>query len=312
MIEDWKRVLSTRAAEWGLPAVGEWNVLFHNNYHPSVSTINLLWFHRDERFPRAVTKMNRDRDALTREFDNLQALYRLAPRHVPRPLHLGEADGFGMLWMEGVPGYCIPPGGRYSASSLARSVDVLASIHRAVNKGVETSGADRHARMVAAPVASVLRHETSRAVREGCLALLETATPEWLTTLPVIPQHGDLYLDNVFCYRDERHIIDWEDFGAIDLPYYDLLTLLHSFLRASANEPEHWDARLKKQIPPLIERYARGASAPAPAIGVFLPITLVNRYHYHWAQGHAVSTIYADIEHYFEHTAYWQDVFAGN
>src|ERR1035437_2762109 len=116
MIEDCKRILSTRAAEWGLPPGGEWSFLFHNNYQPtgSGSNINLLWFHRDEPFPRAVTKMPRDQSTLAREFQNLQAVYPLAPRHVPRPMHLGEADGFGMLWMEGVPGRRIPPGRRYS------------------------------------------------------------------------------------------------------------------------------------------------------------------------------------------------------
>src|ERR1035437_5871900 len=135
MIEDWKRILSTSAAEWGLPAGGEWNFLFHNNYQPTGSTINLLWFHRNEQFPRAVTKMCRDEGILAREFRNLQEVYPLAPRYVPRPMHLGDADGFGMLWMEGVPGRRIPPGRRYPASMLTESVDMLVSIHSAVAQG---------------------------------------------------------------------------------------------------------------------------------------------------------------------------------
>src|ERR1017187_5470799 len=202
MIEDCKRILSTRAQEWGLPPDGEWSLLFHNNYHPTWPTINLLWFHQNDEFPRVVTKMCRRHTVLEQEFQSLQAVYPLAPRYVPRPMHLGDADGFGMLWMEGVPGRRIPPGPRYPASMLEESVDMLVSIHRAVNKGIEHPVADRHARMIAAPLNAVLQYG-SPTVRTACLALLETATAGWLRALPVIPQHGDLFIDNVLRHREE-------------------------------------------------------------------------------------------------------------
>ena len=313
MIEDCKRILSTRAAEWGLPPGGEWSFLFHNNYQPtgSGSNINLLWFHRDEPFPRAVTKMSRDQSTLAREFQNLQAVYPLAPRHVPRPMHLGEADGFGMLWMEGVPGRRIPPGRRYPASMLAASVDMLVSIHSAVTKGIEQSAVDRHARMVTAPLDAVLQYG-GPAVRDRCVGLLETATAGWLHTIPVIPQHGDLFLDNVLRYREECHIVDWEAFGAVDLPFHDLLTLLLSFLSASASAPEKWDADLRREIPSLIERYARGMQLPASMVSDLLPLTLANRFYLHWIEGRAAAAVmYTAIKHYFDHTAYWQEVFLG-
>ena len=311
MIEDWKRILSTRAAEWGLPAGGEWNVLFHNSYQPTGSTINLLWFHGNESFPRTVTKMGRDQAILTREYDNLQAVYRVAPRYVPRPMHLGCADGFWMLWMEGVPGRRIPPGRRHPASVLTQSVDMLVSIHSAVAKGIEQSAMDRHARMVTAPIDALLQYG-GPAVRERCHGLLETATAGWLQSIPVIPQHGDLFLDNVLRYREECHIVDWEVFGVVDLPFHDLLTLLLSFLSASASAPERWDADLRRRIPSLIERYACGMKLPASAVSVLLPLTLANRFYLHWIEGRAAAVVmYAAIKHYFEHTAYWQEVFLG-
>jgi hypothetical protein len=313
MIEAWKQILTTKAAEWDLPGGGEWNFLFHNNYHPNISTINLLWFYRNESFPRVVTKLKRERDALALEFHNLKSVYSVAPRHVPRPIHLGDSGEFGMLWMGGVPGYCIPPGGRDLAPNLAPSVDMLVSIQRALNRGIGQAAADRHARMVEAPVALALRQTESKAVRDGCLALLAAATPEWLAKLPVIPQHGDLYLDNVLRYQDQRHIIDWEDFGKVDLPFYDLLTLLHSSLSATAHKPEHWDPSVKQQIVPLLERYSRGVPAPSAAIRLLLPLTLANRLYYHCGEGRAAAAaiVSAGIEHYFEHTSYWQEVFIG-
>ena len=88
--------------------------------------------------------------------------------------------------------------------------------------------------MVAAPLDAVLQCG-GPTVRDGCLALLETATAGWLQTLPVIPQHGDLFIDNVLRYREEYHIVDWDSFGEIDLPFHDLITLLLSFLQASSS-----------------------------------------------------------------------------
>jgi hypothetical protein len=348
MIEDCKQLLSTRAAEWGLPTVGEWNLLFHNNYQPTCSTINLLWFYQSEEFPRVVTKMYRDHSVLAQEFQSLQAVYPLASRYVPRPMHLGKADGFGMLWMEGVPGRRIPPGGRYPASVLAESVDMLVSIHRAVNKGTEQADVDRHARMIAAPLDVVLEF-CGPTVRDGCLALLETATPEWLRTLPAIPQHGDLFIDNILRHRDESHIVDWDSFGELDLPYHDLITLLLSFLQASSSAPEQWNPALKRQMPSLVERYTCGLQLPASTLSVLLPLTLANQLYLHCQtverrlcteyalspaqlrmhlaerradvpliefvraiEGRGAAMImYAALEHYFEHPAYWQEVFLG-
>lgn len=311
MIEDWKQVISTRAAEWGLPTGREWTFLFHNNYQPKDSAINLMWFYRNEQFPRLVTKMCRSQGILAREFQNLQAVHPLAPRFVPRPMHLANADGFGMLWMEGVPGHRIPPARRYSASMLTTSVDMLVSIHRALNRGLDNAATDRHARMVATPLEAV-RLYGSPTVRNGCIALLETATATWLHSLPTIPQHGDLFLDNILCHREEFHVVDWENFGAIDLPFHDLLTLLLSFLRASAIGPDQWDADLKNEIPSLINRYARGLHLMASTVSIVLPLALVNWFYLHWIEGRAAATLmYRAIEHYFEHTGYWQKVFLG-
>jgi hypothetical protein len=309
VIEDWKRTLSVRATEWGLPAAGEWNFLFHNNYQPKNSTINLLWFHENERFPRVVTKMCRDKSILAWEFRNLQTVHHLAPRYVPRPLHLGSADGFFMLWMEGVPGRRIPPGGKYPISMLAASVETVISLHRAVNQGMEESAGDRHARMVTAPLGAVLKRG-GPAVREGCLALLETATAQWLQRLPVIPQHGDLYLDNVLHYREEYRIVDWENFGVIDLPFYDLLTLLISFLRPFPSAPERWGRSLRKEISPLIDRYGGELMVPPSTVSLLLPLTMANWFYLHWIEGRAAAEVmYADLEHYFAHPASWEEVF---
>jgi Ser/Thr protein kinase RdoA (MazF antagonist) len=214
--------------------------------------------------------------------------------------------------------------------------------------------------MIVAPLDSVLQF-AGPTVRDGCLALLETATAGWLQTLPVVPQHGDLFLDNVLRYREEYHIVDWDSFGEIDLPFHDLVTLLFSFLHGSG-APEGWNRDLKKQIPFLVERYARRMQLPASMVSVLLPLTLANQLYLHChtverrirqhtpdpaqlqiqlaarlgddaaqrfanigaqavfpliefvtaIEGRgAASLMYAALEHYFEHVAYWQEVFLG-
>ena len=249
MIENWKRILSVRAAEWGLPTGGDWNFLFLNTYNAPCPTINLLWFHGEEPFPRVVTKMCRDGASLVEEFRcPPDGFHPVAPRYVPRPMHLGNADGFCMLWMEGVPGRRIPPG-QYGKPVLDTSVDMVTSIHRAVNKG--KGGPRRTGTRVM--VSNSLKCNSSagadHAVREGCP---RPRSSKWrphsdgCKDLPVIPQHGDLYPDNILRYKDQCHIVDWENFGAIDLPFYDLLTLLIAFLRAIRTRAEGVGPRLDK------------------------------------------------------------------
>lgn len=127
----------------------------------------------------------------------------------------------------------------------------------------------------------------------------------------MIPQHGDLYLDNVLCYRKECHIVDWENFGLIDLPFYDVLTLLLSFLRASGDTPDRWAPALAKEMPMLLDRYARGLQLEGPMPSALLSLTLVNRFYLHWIEKRsaAAAVMYTELAHHFEHTAFWQEVF---
>jgi aminoglycoside phosphotransferase (APT) family kinase protein len=308
VIKNWQQILTTRALEWGLPAGNDWTFLFHNNYQPTASTINLLWFYADERFPRAVTKMARDRRILAREYRNLQEMYGVAKRYVPRPMHLGESGGFTMLWMEGVPGQRIL--GRYSKSLLGELTDILISIHKAVRHDATEPASRRHARLVAEPLEAAIAHGGSAAVRNGCSAVLAAATVEWVAGLPVIPQHGDLYLDNVLQHRDVCRIVDWENYGANDLPFHDLLTLLISFLRASAGRTGSWNPRLRNLIPALIDRYTRALQLSRATVAVILPVTLANWFHLHWTeQRPAAEVMYAVLQHYFEHQSDWQETF---
>jgi aminoglycoside phosphotransferase (APT) family kinase protein len=311
MIGMWKTILCARAAEWGLPSDGNWNFLLHNNYHPTSSTFNVLWFHEKDRFPRAVTKIGRQEATLAREFESLQTVYKLAGAHVPRPLHVENTDGFWMLWMTGVPGLRIPRRSSYPAPMLISMVNMLASIHHSLARPSGESKPDRHERMVTKPLEALAAWGPSADVRAGCMAVAEAASTAWVQSLPVIPQHGDLFLDNVLRHGQQWYVVDWETFAAVDLPFYDLLTLLRSALRASGDTLQHLNRGLVRQVPILVEQYALRLGLPVSLVQNLLPLTIANWFYLHWLEGRRpiMEAMYTDIENYFKNKGAWDEVF---
>jgi aminoglycoside phosphotransferase (APT) family kinase protein len=311
MVKTWNRFLLSHCTDWGLPSTGDWNFWFYNNYHPHCVNLDLMWFHDADRFPRVATKLDRNPEILQREFDNLRQVYARAPEWVPKPLSFGRLDDFWALWMEGLPGspLQIPPG--HVAPILDRIAEMIASIHAAVRSEAPPSPA-RFRRMVTEPIRSVERFGESAAVVSGCARLAEMADRQWMASLPVIPQHGDLYPGNVILFQGRPHVLDWETFGAIDLPFYDLLTFLVALLGANGDPPERWDAAWAGQAPALIELYSSRLGLPPSDVEVLLPLTLVNWFHLLWLDGREkfAARMYRTIEHYFDHSDMWQRMFA--
>ena len=52
-----------------------------------------------------------------------------------------------------------------------------------------------------------------------------------LDRLPHISQHGDLVLNNFGCAERGKIIFDWEDFGRVTLPGFDVALMIYSCLR---------------------------------------------------------------------------------
>jgi hypothetical protein len=309
MTSEWKTILETRAGEWRLPTQGRWNLLFHNNYNPHYSTVNLLWFHNSSKYPGVVTKVFHTPEIPTREFDNLCRIHACAPDWVPRPLHLEARGEYWMLWMEGVPGVQLRPDNSHRPSVLRSLTEMVSSIHcRARRKG---GSPNRYQRMVSEPIAALAAFGHSATVSRGCDRLARQISPQWIESLPVIPQHGDLFAGNVLAYQDRWHVIDWESFGTIDLPFYDLFTLLLSLLRGKGATPDRWERSLAKQVPILMESYATVLRLSTANIVLLLPLTLANWFHLQWTDGrkHFAESMYQMIEHYFEHQSIWEKVF---
>jgi aminoglycoside phosphotransferase (APT) family kinase protein len=309
MIGACREVLETRATEWGLPGSGMWRVLFHNNHHPHCSNVNLIWFCGRGAYPLVVTKLSPEAPILEREFGNLQRVYDTVPIVCPRPLSFGRYGRFWGIWMAGVPGrrMTVESASGRVLNALARTV---AEMHNAVR---ERSGGSRtrHEIAVMRPLETMWGFGSSAAVKAGCDRLRERCTPEWLASLPSMPQHGDLFAGNVLLHGEGCHFIDWESFGVIDLPFYDVLTLLLSLLREDGEEPREWSRNLVARCRTAVNIYSATIGVPVTELAHLLPLTLANWFHLQVGDGRAEfgRVMYNTIVRFFESPSEWLDAF---
>jgi aminoglycoside phosphotransferase (APT) family kinase protein len=309
MIEQLKTFILENSTDWGLPAGEAWRFWVYNNWHPHCANLDIMWFHENDVFPRVISKLDRKPETMAREFANLSQVHACIPEYVPRPLKFGKFDDFWALWMEGVPG--LPFAVNHSSKTLPRIVEMLVSIHSAVRGQDTRDGSERYRRMVYEPFETLAGFGDSAAVRAGCARFSRQIGQEWVDSLPPIPQHGDLYPENIISFKGRQRVLDWETYGAIDLPFYDLLTLLVSLLIPERTEPVDLDPGLVRQVPGLIKLYARGMGLVVPDLELLLPVVLVNWFYLMWLDGRKKFTarIYQSIEHLFEHPADWQRIF---
>jgi thiamine kinase-like enzyme len=309
MMSEWKTCLLERAAEWGLPDSGDWDFLLYNNYHPHCSDLDVFWFHNGGSLPRVVTKVSRERTRPEHEFARLRQVHELAPKWVPKPLHFGAEGNFWLLWMEGVPGTKFQ--GQSTPASLRAMVETVAGIHEAGLRLQSPAHPERHQRSVIEPLNALAAFGNVDSVNEGCRQWIARASPEWLSTLPVIPQHGDLYAGNLLAGRKQWYVIDWESYGMVDLPMYDLCTLLLSLLRDKGDSEAQWSPELKAQIPALVRQYAERLGLKSADVRILLPLTMANWFYIQWQDGRAEFSkrLYRTAQDYFEHEQAWERVF---
>jgi Ser/Thr protein kinase RdoA (MazF antagonist) len=310
MIREWTQCLRDRSEEWGLPQPGKWECLFYNNYHPHMTTINLLWFHNGSRLPQVVTKLFRTAELPHREFNNLVRAHAAAPELAPEPLHLGELGPFWAVWMRGFAGSRLRGIEDCPVEALRSIAEMIAKLHQALGSSAGTVASERYDRAVKA-LACVADFGSSAAVREGCGRVAAAVTPQWIGKLPVIPQHGDLYVGNILSDHGRWHLVDWENFGAVDLPLYDLTTFLLSVLWQSGKKAGKWADPAVEAIPAIVRSYCETLRLDQRVLPVLFPVVLASWFHLHYSDGRQEFSerMYESIVDYFEHTDLWEKVF---
>lgn len=310
MIKEYEKFLYEMSTEWGLTVTGPLKFFLFNNYHAHSTNIDIFWFHRTERSPFLVTKLSRKVAHLECEYENLKQVYGHQFVCIPKPLYFGSLGGFHTLWMTGLRGFQLRPGGPHLAKYINRLVDAVIDMHRRLRCSAHVSEGQRVRRLVEEPLKTVAEYGTSATVRRCCQALQETCSDLVAHQLPVIPQHGDLFLGNVLRDGGQFYFVDWENFNIIDFPYYDLFTLLFSLLRGFGRTPECCPARVAKQIPKLIQRYTLELCLPVSNLNLLFPLTLANWFHMLYARGNREfdGEMYKLIESYFENEHRWQKI----
>lgn len=155
---------------------------------------------------------------LDREYRGLSMAHAAMPLNVPRPVGLTSHRSFPVLVICGI-----------RHKTLASIRGAMRVFESGINKFIATS----------ARAFVVQQSETSIDLREAIEYTSKLVTwPDWdaywnriapdVEALPCICQHGDLAVNNIGVAGGELIFFDWEDFGHVDLPGFDLAVLLLS------------------------------------------------------------------------------------
>jgi len=270
MIGDLKAVLSESASEWGIPT-GEWGFIIHNNYQLNYSGINIFWFHNHDRDPCVVTKIFPEPSLAHQEFRNLQDAYPFAPGTVPKPLTLCQTDDYWTLWMSGISGTKLSAN-HISDAALDRFCDDLVAIQKGVS-AKRPASPHRYRDCILEPVELTIQQAPQ--ISAACRRVLEEYTENRAGRLPVLQQHGDLYIGNIIVNGSgEWAIVDWELLGIVDLPFFDVVKFLFSLGEGTA--PDRWHPDIQRGARRLISRYTKALGIDPREFLSLLPILLAN------------------------------------
>ena len=248
---------------------GAWRCSLYNNHGPASSSVVAFLFRAGDGVPRVIVKLSRQTDTVTREEAALRRLSALAPGRVPRPYLGGELRGVAFLAMEGLDAEAI------SASRFEdRFPDVLAALlelHGAVSEAPGDVG-DLEREVLE----TLTQLESRSAASDLGLAALCSRMREQLhglapLGLPRVPQHGDFSLGNVLVRRGGGVVVvDWEDYGAVRLPGYDLVALFATLPgRDALRHP-----RLRRLLSDSLHRYAMHLKVDPRWLPVLVPLHL--------------------------------------
>lgn len=172
---------------------------------------------------------------IEREYQSLQDAFQLLPEYVPAPLAFGKSQGLGMLACEGVRH------ARLSNVMLAQARDRLVrgmrdysvrSVHYFTMRNASAS----HLRTFE----EILAGLGDRALSDVMTGYLRELNLGRIEALPHVRQHGDLVANNVGITDTGIVIFDWEDFGRVHLPGFDVGVFLTSCLKYDSTLVKRW------------------------------------------------------------------------
>ena len=164
--------------------------------------------------------------SLMKEYETLKEVYAVLPKIVPKPIALEKIGLRDVIISEGVK-----HGILNKFDSLTINKQIIETFNKvnevSLKHFLEKKPKNNHAAMV----------------NDSALTLnqLDLAQPlnKWLSefdfsplkNIPYVKQHGDLASNNVGVYKKDIYIFDWEDFGRVLLPGYDMFLFAFTYYK---------------------------------------------------------------------------------
>ncbi len=258
------------------------HVFLYNNYDLTEGSILLFLFKRATTAPFAVLKLSRNRSILLREYENLKHIREIYPGIAAVPLFFDEIDDYHVLCTEPLNANRLT-GTRAKSKKLGLVTARLSKLHLLLQSQSATTTFSKEDYLQ--PFTGLYETELPVTIADYYNDLAaEFAHKIEYSSVRKIPQHGDLYFDNVLTKGRQVYFLDWEDFGAINLPGYDLFSLVFDVCNLQDEKVDLVEKSLDS-VARCTEDYFRSLEIPAGIVGALMAYTLVQQYCRSWTQG---------------------------
>jgi aminoglycoside phosphotransferase (APT) family kinase protein len=246
--------------------------LYNNRGAPTspMSSILVFGFTAGRTCPAVTVKLSRDRERALREYAALTRLAPKLPQRVPKPYLMDECRGWTFLAMEGMTGGPIAAAklGRF----LASIIEMLVTLHREGDEGLMSQA--EVATEIEGPLKVFERdYALGRPELEGlCDAVKIDLAGLKDVPLPRVAQHGDFTLGNLLAGpKGSVVVVDWEEFGQIKTPAYDLSVLFSNLPRRDPFAKR----RLRKACFRALTAYATATGLNPRWLSVLVPVSMM-------------------------------------
>lgn len=171
------------------------------------------------------------RHALDQEFAASRRAHDAFPRITARPIKLGSAKGRDYLLMEKIDH---EPVTRRGIERLPE--EAWFDFTTLMLNGCASDAADHEPQAHKKALAEALALLPADATRDAMERWLDRSGAALLARMPAVVQHGDLAVNNVGISAGGLVVFDWEDYGRVAFPAFDLTIFLSSLLRFNARE----------------------------------------------------------------------------
>lgn len=281
--------------------------LVYNNFDRTTSSVLLHIFSCGAREPAVVAKLCTKVEQVRREFDNLWAVRMSAPDVAPVPLFFERVAGYGVLGMEAISGRQAS-GWVECRDRVPAVMDVLVRLHSAMQQG---NGRDGDlGKCIEETVELMTRQERDVRARAAAARIggeLMEAVEKGVVR--ATPQHGDFHFDNMLFRGEKVFVMDWEDFGEVFLPAYDLFSLVMDFFtpwKAGGVERFFEDARLGEALRAGIRSYFTALGLPLELAVGLLGFTVLRQVAYSEQLGRSgAETLWKRLQGYFDNAGHF-------